>query len=344
MGILPARVLLDLPNWLGDFIHALPPLARLCACNGGGETWVTLPPAHAPLAQLTGAQTIPRPMKASFRWARRVLRGRFEIALTLRHSTRAKLLLAGTGAAFSLASAGRGASALGHATFRVGRSQHQRHDLDEALARLGLPTVGDDPFVVKLPPSWTRGGRRQRMLLAERRPLVALLPGSRSVDKRYPLEGYAAVARGLARHGVASVVLVGPGEEALASAIAAVTQARIAPTTWPLDVTAALLAACDSAVGNDSGLTHLAALVGCPTVALFGPTDPARTAPVGVAVTLRAGQQGCAGWLAEIEPPRIARELLALLPSPRVGAARMQDRNVLSDEDVLRARVIVEAT
>lgn len=49
-----------------------------------------------------------------------------------------------------------------------------------------------------------------------------------------------------------------------------------------------MLAACDAAVGNDSGLTHLAAAVGCPTVALFGPTDPARTTPVGAAVVLRA--------------------------------------------------------
>ena len=34
-------------------------------------------------------------------------------------------------------------------------------------------------------------------------------------------------------------------------------------------------------VGNDSGITHLAAYLGCPTVALFGPTDPAVWGPIG---------------------------------------------------------------
>jgi ADP-heptose:LPS heptosyltransferase len=83
-------------------------------------------------------------------------------------------------------------------------------------------------------------------------------------------------------------VVVGPGEEALAAHLAGSSGARVAPTAWRLEETAALLAACDAAVGNDSGLTHLAAVVGCPTVALFGPTEPARTAPVGPAVIVQA--------------------------------------------------------
>jgi len=41
------------------------------------------------------------------------------------------------------------------------------------------------------------------------------------------------------------------------------------------------ISSCRAFVGNDSGITHLAAYVGCPTVALFGPTDPRTWGPVG---------------------------------------------------------------
>ncbi len=343
MGILPARVLLDLPNWLGDFIHALPALGRLCAANSGGETWVALPPAHAPLAELTGALSIPRSPRASFRWARRALRGRFDVALTLRHSTRAKLLLAGAGAPLSLASAGRGAGALRHTTFPVDRTRHQRHDLDVALFRLGLAPVDEAPFVLPLPPSWARGGIRQRRLLAERQPLVALLPGSRGIEKRYPAEGYRAVAGRLASLGIAPVVVVGPGEEALAAAIAAESGARIAPTTWTLSATAALLSACDAAVGNDSGLTHLAALVGCPTAALFGPTDPERTAPVGTALAMCAARPGWETSLSEIEPRRIVGELLGLMASRHGEPTGEWERQIASGANVPGAPEILRA-
>ncbi len=42
-------------------------------------------------------------------------------------------------------------------------------------------------------------------------------------------------------------------------------------------------------VGNDSGLSHLAAVVGAPTLVLFGPTDPRLWAPIGPRVTVLAG-------------------------------------------------------
>jgi ADP-heptose:LPS heptosyltransferase len=64
-------------------------------------------------------------------------------------------------------------------------------------------------------------------------------------------------------------------------------------------------------VGNDSGLTHLAAVVGCPTVALFGPTEPARTAPVGPAVIVRALPPAGVGG---------TRSLDTLSPADVVGA------------------------
>jgi ADP-heptose:LPS heptosyltransferase len=42
-----------------------------------------------------------------------------------------------------------------------------------------------------------------------------------------------------------------------------------------------ILRSCRAYIGNDSGITHLAAYLGCPTIALFGPTDPRVWGPIG---------------------------------------------------------------
>jgi lipopolysaccharide heptosyltransferase II len=313
MGVLPARILIDLPNWLGDVVHALPAVAALSAANGRGETSALLPAAYASLARLLGIEAIARPARAGYGWARRELRGRFDVVVTARHSTRAKLLLAGSGARVRLASRGRGAAALGLGTFPVVRGRHQRHDLDGALARLGLPPEGAAPFRLPLPDHLRRQGARQRALLGGGPGLVAVLPATRGLQaKRYPTRHFVAVARALADSGVTPVVVVGPGEEALAASLVAGAGARVAPTAWALDEIAGLLAACDAAIGNDSGLTHVAAAVGCPTVALFGPTAAARTAPVGGALIVRAPVAAGGGRLDRLDPAEVVRALYAV--------------------------------
>ena len=62
----------------------------------------------------------------------------------------------------------------------------------------------------------------------------------------------------------------------------------------PLDELAAILKQCDLYVGNDSGITHLAAAVGTPVVALFGPTDHQVWAPRGKSVSILHGKTDCA--------------------------------------------------
>lgn len=306
-------VLVDLPNWLGDVLHALPAVRRLAAALPHGALAVALPEPFLPLARLAGLTAVARPEAAGWGWGRASWRGRVGVAVTARHSTRAKLLVAATGAPRRLASRGRGAALLGLETFPVDRRLHQRHDLDGALAALGIPPAADGVFRLGLPAPLRRHGERWRQRVASGAPVAALLPGaSNNPAKRYPAAAYGEVARRLLGSGVVPVVLGGPGDEELVAALSRVPGVRLAPLALPLDLAAAVLAACDVAVGNDSGLTHLAAAVGCPTVALYGPTDPARTAPVGGATVLVAGTFRTAASWDTLPPGQVAAVAAAL--------------------------------
>jgi ADP-heptose:LPS heptosyltransferase len=98
--------------------------------------------------------------------------------------------------------------------------------------------------------------------------------------KRPPPVLLAAAAAALAERGVTPLVVWGPGEREDAEEVAtrAVGGARLAPPT-DLPVLAALLRRARVYVGGDTGPLHLACAVGCPTLGLYGPTDPVVNGP-----------------------------------------------------------------
>jgi heptosyltransferase-1 len=102
--------------------------------------------------------------------------------------------------------------------------------------------------------------------------------------KRWPARRYADLALRIRDvRGLPVILTAGPGEEALADEVAAASggAARRGPATRSLAELGALLARAAVVVGADTGPVHLAALLGVPTVALFGPKDPAVYAPRG---------------------------------------------------------------
>ncbi len=117
--------------------------------------------------------------------------------------------------------------------------------------------------------------RAQRGLAAETRPIVTLSPGAVGAGKAWPASHYAALARALTEDGASVWVLGGPNETATAKQIAEAGGARVRDLTSD-DLRNAILAlaAADVAVSNDSGLMHVSAAIGTPTVAIFGPTSP----------------------------------------------------------------------
>jgi len=121
----------------------------------------------------------------------------------------------------------------------------------------------------------------RRGLSAQPRPLVALAPGAVGPGKRWSTRHFAELARRLAEAGIAVWVLGGPNEASFAREIAAAGGPRVRDLTGhDLRDAIVALAAVDAAVTNDSGLMHVAAAIGVPTVALFGPTDPRLWAPL----------------------------------------------------------------
>jgi len=109
---------------------------------------------------------------------------------------------------------------------------------------------------------------------------VALAPGSVWLSKRWPLAHYARLAALLAERGHAVWIAGGRDEKPLAEAIRASAPAARDLTHLDLGDGALALGEADAAVSNDSGALHMAAAFGTPTLALFGPTDPAAWMPL----------------------------------------------------------------
>jgi heptosyltransferase-2 len=118
-------------------------------------------------------------------------------------------------------------------------------------------------------------------------PAVALAPGSVGASKRWTY--YPEAARLLAGRGLDVWVIGGPGEKALAGEIVAAGGPRVHDLTGT-DLRNGILAmaAADVAISNDSGLMHIAAALGTPTMGIFGPTSPYHWAPLnGLAATVQ---------------------------------------------------------
>lgn len=147
--------------------------------------------------------------------------------------------------------------------------------------------LGIDP--PPLPVTWTAPEDRARAaaLVPADRPVVGLAPTANWAPKVWPHERFVALYRALAEAvlpGAIPAVLAGSSEAERAMAapvLAALPGAVDLVGRLNLPEVAACLERCSLFIGNDSGLMHLAAAAGAPTLGLFGPTDAAEYAPSG---------------------------------------------------------------
>jgi heptosyltransferase-1 len=121
----------------------------------------------------------------------------------------------------------------------------------------------------------------ERVAEAGARDFAIINPGAGWGAKRWPADRYGAVARALACCGLKSIVNYGPGEDQLAHEAEASSGGAAKALAFSITELIALTRRAKLFVGGDTGPLHLAAALGVPVVAIFGPTDPARNGPYG---------------------------------------------------------------
>ncbi|MBR0874647.1 lipopolysaccharide heptosyltransferase II [Bradyrhizobium tropiciagri] len=147
-------------------------------------------------------------------------------------------------------------------------------------------------------------------------PAIALGPGSVGESKRWTY--YPEAARQFAERGLDVWVVGGPGEKALAQQITAAGGPRVRDLTGTdLRNGVLAMAAASVAISNDSGLMHIAAAIGTPTMGIFGPTSPYLWAPLnGLAATVLQTKsklpcQPCQRTVCTMNDHRCMRDLAA---------------------------------
>ena len=281
-----------LPNWLGDALMARPLLHALRAAQPGVPLRALAP---APLLALLARErqwddAAPTSPGAS-EWPRSEPRPAAAVVLPPSFSSAWQAWRSGAALRVGFASDAR-SWLLTHAVRR--RERGDRH-LSREYLQLGEPLgvmPGEDllpalPILAPTPSEFERAHE----LLADRGGVperwVVFGPGAQyGPAKRWPIERFIALGRLLVARGLQVLACGGAGERAASEALVAGigTGARSLAGSTDLGVQLALCARARLTVSNDSGLAHLAAASGAPTLALFGSTSSAWTAPLGQAV------------------------------------------------------------
>jgi heptosyltransferase-1 len=287
------RILIIKPSSLGDIIHALPTLAALRDRFPSAHiAWLVKRQWAGVLERVDGLDRI-WPIEPALKgWLQIVpsLRAEtFDLVIDLQGLFRSGAMawLTGCPTRIGFANGREGSPFLYTKTVPV--PTPDMHAVDRYLliaASLGAAPKGSPEF--RMRPAPTDRERVAQLLksvgLISGAPWIAVNVSARWDTKRWPPEYFAAVADVLQEKRLTAVALIGgPEDRAVAQAVLSRMQ------TTPIDLTGrtnpellpALLASASLLLTNDSGPMHIAAAMGTPAVALFGPTSPTRTGPYG---------------------------------------------------------------
>jgi heptosyltransferase-2 len=290
---MPDGLIVRLPNWLGDTVMAVPALRALRERFPGARILLAGPWATT----LTGQGladtlvTYPRAWGGRLRTADAVRAFRGDTAVLLPNSLEAALAARYWGARHVVGFATGGRRWL--LSDAVAVPDPRRHQVDEYLQLAAVLDARTDEVTPRLAPpaedsdAWQGGRALVRDAAAGREPVVGMHLGAAfGAAKLWPLARVAEFCRLVDAEGGRVVLLGAPADTAAADEVrraapAASLAGRDTPALMP-----AILAALSALVSGDTGVGHLAAALGTPTVTLFGPTDPALTAPRGRASAL----------------------------------------------------------
>jgi heptosyltransferase II len=274
----PFELLVRSSNWLGDAVMGIPAVEACKAGRPDVRITVLAPEKLAPLWRRVSAvdEVIGiRPGETPHRLARRIGR-EFDAAILFPNSLR---------------------SALEARALRIpriiGYPGHWRRRLLHQCPRFSMESGGHqaDRFLrlveycgAPLPPGGATFARKTAPP-SGRAPRLGVCPGAEyGPAKRWPAERFAATMRDVQNSAPCEWIIVGvAGDAPAASEIekACGFPLRNLAGKTTLDGLMDELSACDALLTNDTGTMHLAAFLGVPTVAVFGSTEPALTAPLG---------------------------------------------------------------
>jgi lipopolysaccharide heptosyltransferase II/tetraacyldisaccharide 4'-kinase len=283
------RILLRVPNWVGDAVMSLPVLSGLTHLFPAARVTILAAPRVAPLyaGQQGVAEVITYPANLK-KWRTLLgLRGKFDLALALPNSFESALGLWLTRTPRRIGYAANGRSPLLTAKIegrKCLKGQHQVYYYLGLLEALGAVRTFFPPHL-QLSEAEKAEGKSSLISagLDPARPWVGIAPGAAyGPAKRWPAERFAAVGDLLQQEFQAGLVLLGgPTDREAATEVEHCGRGQFLNLAGETTLRRALavLSQLQVLITNDSGLMHAAAALGVPVVAIFGSTDPAATRP-----------------------------------------------------------------
>jgi heptosyltransferase-2 len=284
-----------LPNWVGDTVLALPVLDAL----GASERHLAVlgqPNLESLLkSQKSVAEFVPR-SSSDTQTVQRLREAQCDEAVVLPNSIRSARLVQQADIPRRWGYGGNTAEGLIRRFLlepsikdRRRRDRHQVEDYANLLAAMQVAAPSHWIPQLQLSDAQLHEGRElvaRAGLDGDRQPLIGLFPGAEfGPSKRWPWRRFAELAQQTRKRvpGCQLSILAGPKELWIAVRVHE-ESGKIHPVVGPdLDLgrLAAFISHLDLLVTNDSGPMHVAAALGVPTLAIFGPTDPRRTSPLG---------------------------------------------------------------
>jgi heptosyltransferase-2 len=287
------HLLIFVPNWLGDAVMSLPAIADLRRALGRGAIDIAARPSIAPLftrvADVNNVVVLERRGGSRHETSPALGDRAYDAALLLTNSFQTALAAwrAGIPQRWGYRSDWRG-PLLTRAVMPPVDQMHQAAYYQHLTRVLGFVS---GPLEPRLEASAEDRRAGSKLLVAsgwdERTPLVAMAPGAAyGGAKRWPAESFAALAFALARDGIRTVLVGGPGDGRSGEDIEDRTARLPVPVITligrtDLPALAGVLVQCRGLVTNDSGAMHFGAALGVRVTAMFGPTDERATRPLG---------------------------------------------------------------
>lgn len=290
------RILCIRPDGIGDMVCALPAFVALRRAHPAAHLTVMASPLNAPIIKADPAvsetlvvdrQGSHQAARGMYALVRSVRRARYDAVIVMRTATYTNVLAATSGAAQRVGYKGKPGSRWFSHALDGGHTRGSEHEVVRSMRlahALGASATAADPVIALTDEESAWASR----WLADNgiddgAPFVGVHPGGSSADKRYPEDRFGKAASRLTEEmgsAVPTVVFGGPDDAARVEGVLdSVENVAVSAGSLTLRRLISLMARVRVMLVNDSGPMHMAAAVGVPLVAIFGPTDHVRWMP-----------------------------------------------------------------